>query len=204
MRRRFLDVLHYPWSQIRRFVLVNMLHANDPPHQLALGAAIGVFVAVTPTVGVQMGVVLLLAWLLGANKVVGLPIVWVTNPATIVPIYYSCYFVGRRLLGMEGIGREWWAELKGSHDFSFYWTKLMDVATPLWVGCLVCGFALAYPTYHITYVVVRRYRMRRWGQLTPPDHEVGEAALLLDNPPNPAEGSEPPDVRPEANTALRD
>ena len=204
MRRRLLDVVHYPWARIRRFVLVNMLHANDPPHQLALGAAIGVFVAVTPTVGLQMGLVLLLAWLLGANKVVGLPIVWVTNPATIVPIYYSCYFVGRKLLGQEGIGREWWAELQGRHNFSFYWTKLLDVATPLWVGCLVCGFALAYPAYYFTYVMVRQYRMKRWGQLTPPDHEVGEAALALAEAPEKTSESDSSGFQAEEKAALRD
>ncbi|MCA9175076.1 MAG: DUF2062 domain-containing protein [Planctomycetales bacterium] len=179
MLQRLTDVLHYPFGRVRRFVLVHMLHANDPPHRLALGAAIGVFVAITPTVGIQMALVLVLAYLLRANKVVGLPIVWMTNPATIVPIYYSCYYIGRRMLNQEGIGREWWAELRGTHNFTFYWEKLVEVAMPLWLGCLVVATVCGYATYYVTYFMVRQYRLKRWGQLTPPEHELGEAALQL-------------------------
>lgn len=177
MLQRLIDLVRIPLGRTRRFMLVHVLHANDPPHQLALGGAIGVFVAITPTVGVQMALVLLFSWLLRANKVIGLPIVWMTNPATIVPIYYSCYIVGRKMLGLPGIGRQWWAELRGVHDFAFYWQKLLEVATPLWLGCIVVAFAAAYPTYYFIYFVVRQYRLKRWGQLVPPHHELGEAAL---------------------------
>jgi uncharacterized protein (DUF2062 family) len=48
-----------------------------------------VFVAFTPTVGIQV-IVLFLTWLLCANKAISLPIVWLSNPATIVPIYWGC------------------------------------------------------------------------------------------------------------------
>ena len=89
IRARFRLYLH----RARKFIYHNVLHADDPPHRLALGAAIGVFVAFTPTVGLQMMLTVSLAWLLRANKVIGLPVVWISNPATLVPIYYSCYVV---------------------------------------------------------------------------------------------------------------
>ena len=76
-----------PWQRVRHFVLHDILHADDPPHRLALGVAIGMFVTFTPTVGLQMVLVGVLAWLLRANKLVGLPVVWLSNPATVVPIY---------------------------------------------------------------------------------------------------------------------
>ena len=205
MLKKLIDLVRNPLGRVRRFMLVHVLHANDPPHQLALGAAIGVFVAITPTVGVQMALVLLLSWLLRANKVIGLPIVWMTNPATIVPIYYSCYLVGRKMLGLPGIGRSWWEELQGFHDFAFYWKKLLEVALPLWLGCLVVAFAMAYPTYYFMYFLVRQYRLKRWGQLIPPDHEIGEAALSgeVSTATNSAPDAESEDEFEEAKSVVR-
>jgi hypothetical protein len=43
------------------------LMLDDTPHRIALGIAIGVFVAWTPTVGVQMLAVIPIAFLLGSE-----------------------------------------------------------------------------------------------------------------------------------------
>ncbi len=110
-RRQILARYRLYSRRIRRFILHNVLHADDPPHRLALGAAIGMFVTFTPTIGFQMVIVVFLSWLMGANKVVGLPIVWLSNPATFVPLYYSCYVIGRSVLGWTPIGDAWWSEL---------------------------------------------------------------------------------------------
>jgi len=171
---RYLRVRYRQHARrVRRFVLVNLLHANDPPHRLAMGCAIGMFIAFTPTIGVQMMLTVFLAWLLRANKVVGVPFVWISNPATFVPMYYSCYVVGCWMLGWHAIDRAWWTGL--AHPpagwlagITFYWSRLGQVATPLWLGCVVIGVLLAYPTYYVVYQFVRSYRLRRWGQLMPP------------------------------------
>ena len=164
------------WARLRRFVVHNLLHADDPPHKLALGFAIGMFVTLTPTMGVQMLLVVFLAWLLRANKTVGVPLVWITNPATTIPIYYSLYVVGQRLLGTEHVGWEWWAELakrppvEGRWETTrFYWEKMLEVAAPLWVGCLVGGLICAALSYVVVYYCVVAYRLRRWGQVLPPE-----------------------------------
>lgn len=159
--------------RIRRFILVNLLHANDPPHRLALGCAIGMFVAFTPTIGLQMVITIFLAWLLRANKVVGVPIVWISNPATFMPMYYWCYLFGCWILHWDAINRAWWHALTHPPpgwlaSMAFYWSRLGQVAIPLWLGCVVIGLLLAYPTYYIVYNVVRTYRLRRFGQIMPP------------------------------------
>ena len=159
--------------RIRNFLVHDVLHADDPPHRLALGIAIGMFVAFSPTFGVQMALVVLLAWLLKANKLVGTPVVWITNPATAMPIYYACYLVGVALTGAERVGRPWWHDLTHPPDgwwiaTCFYWSKFMEIATPLTIGCTLIGVLLACPTYFIAYYVIRFHRLRRWGQLMPP------------------------------------
>ena len=174
-RRHFRAVYRVQSRRLRRVIVHSVLHVDDPPHRLALGAALGVFVTFTPTVGFQMLVVLFLAWLLRANKAIGVPLVWLSNPATFVPIFYPCYVLGRLILGRPPIreGWAWWKELATPPEgwataIAFYWAKFLEIALPLWVGCLVVGLILGYLTYHFTYRMICAYRLRRWGQLTPP------------------------------------
>ncbi|MBW3598332.1 MAG: DUF2062 domain-containing protein [Planctomycetes bacterium] len=179
-RRHFRAMYRLQSRRLRRFVMHSVLHADDPPHRLALGAAIGIFVTFTPTVGIQMLVAIFLAWLLRANKAIGVPLVWISNPATFVPMYYPCYVVGRLILRRPPIEPGWWKELADppggwSTAISFYWTKFLEIALPLWVGCLVVGLTLGYLTYHFTYRAICAYRMRRWGQLMPPSAKTPKA-----------------------------
>ncbi|MCA9121238.1 MAG: DUF2062 domain-containing protein [Planctomycetaceae bacterium] len=165
--------LRSSWRKTRRFLFHTVLHADDPPGRLALGAAIGVFFAFTPTFGIQMLLVVFAAWLLRANKAVGLPVVWISNPATMMIIYYPCYIVGCTILGRESIDRRWWSELRKPpagwwQAVEFYWSHLLEIAMPLWLGCLLVATCLAVPTYYLVYYVIRGYRLKRWGQLTPP------------------------------------
>lgn len=160
------------WRQnARRFIIHDVLHADDPPHRLALGIAIGVFCAFIPAFGGQMILVVAFAWLLRANKLVGTPVCWLTNPLTVVPVYYTCYHVGIWILRQPSVNQEWWAELSTPPDgesAGFYWSKLYEIGSPLLLGSIIVGLLAAYPTYLLTYYIIRRYRLRRWGQLTPP------------------------------------
>lgn len=153
------------WLRARRFVLHNLLHADDPPHRLALGVAIGIFFTFTPFIGIQMLLVLTFAWLLRANKVVGVPLVWVSNPATFVPIYYPCYVVGRSVLGWPAVSRQWWDELlvppEGfAASMAFYWGRTMEIFSPLMLGCTIVGLPLSIVGYVVTRQVIERYRSR--------------------------------------------
>jgi uncharacterized protein len=174
LARRVTGRFRTAWEKARHFVLHSVLHADDPPSRLALGAAIGIFVTFTPTFGFQMLLVVFAAWLLRANKAVGLPIVWLSNPATAMIIYYPCYVIGRILLDREPIDKQWWSDLQQPPPgwwpaVDFYWSQLLEVAAPLWLGCLVVAVCTSIPTYYIVYHTICIYRMRRWGQLLPPD-----------------------------------
>jgi uncharacterized protein (DUF2062 family) len=150
----------------RRFIIHNVLKADDPPHRLALGIGIALFVTFTPTIGVQSALVILLAWMFGANKLVGLPVVWISNPATFVPIYYPCYRLGRWILGGEPVSMRWWRELGHPPPGSgaavrFYWTRLLEIIEPLTVGCLFVAIPIAGFGYVMTYQAVVKYRELR-------------------------------------------
>lgn len=159
IRRRLLRRI----VEMRRFVVHNLLHADDPPHRLALGVAIGMFFTFTPFLGAQMVLVVACAWLLGANKIVGLPLVWISNPATFVPIFYPCYRIGRWLLGQPGMGPQWWRQLaappEGAWEATqFYWTRILEIFAPLMLGCAVVALPIATASYFATRSFVARYR----------------------------------------------
>lgn len=171
--RRARGRFRIAWVRTRRFLFHSILHADDPPQRIALGAAIGMFFTFTPTFGFQMLLVVFAAWLLRANKVVGLPIVWISNPATMVFIYYPCYVVGLTLLGRKPINSEWWSGLRTPPAgwwpaVRFYWSQLLEVATPLWLGCLVVATCLSIPTYYLVYHVIRIHRLRREARRSTP------------------------------------
>jgi uncharacterized protein (TIGR03546 family) len=176
MQYRGLNIkARYYFRRCRKYVYHSILHADDPPHKLALGVALAMFVMFTPTLGLQMIITVFLAWLLRANKTVGLPVVWISNPVTFVPIFYPCYVVGCWLLDKPQIESDFWQHLSTPplqaswlEGVQYYWTLFLDVAAPLWLGGLIVGTFLGALTYYLLYVAICRYRMRRWGQLIPP------------------------------------
>lgn len=165
----------YQWRRVRRFVIHNVLHADDPPHKLALGAAIGMFVSLTPTGGFQMALVLFFAWLFRANKVIGIPLVWISNPVTAIPILWGSYEIGRICLLQNSIGAKWWGELLHPPESwwdgtMFYLTRFSEICWPLILGSVILGSVLAVVTYYLTYYSIRAYRIRRWGNPNGPKY----------------------------------
>ncbi|NLX95038.1 MAG: DUF2062 domain-containing protein [Rhodopirellula sp.] len=144
-----------------RFFLHQVLHCDDSPHRLALGAALGTLVAFTPTIGFQMAIVVLLAWSLRANKAIGVPLVWISNPLTIPPIFFIGYTLGRLLIGWPPLDYSWWAALRtppvGWWSATwFYWSRTVEIAGPLWLGCLLMGLLASIPAYALVFNAAKR------------------------------------------------
>ena len=148
-----------------RSLLRSILMLDDTPHSIALGTAIGMFVGMTPTVGVQMMIVLVIAFLVkplfSFNKVAALLTVYVTNPVTIIPIYWfnykvGTYFVAGTITHEDFVGimhyegyREWCATVAN---------LFADVGAPLLAGCLLVASVISVITYPAIYWLVRRCR----------------------------------------------
>ena len=85
------------WTSPGRLVQ-RVLTLDDTPHSIALGTAIGMFVGLTPTVGIQMMVILAIAGITQRmfhfNRLAGVITVYVSNPLTIVPLYAAFYYIG--------------------------------------------------------------------------------------------------------------
>ena len=154
-------------GKLERFFVYRVLSLDDTPHRIALGVAIGMFVTWTPTIGFQMALTVALCVLLRANKLVGVPFVWISNPLTIVPIYVPSYYLGCWLLGRstDGVskiqeavdwGTDGWSH-KVSHFFSTVWSIFLE----LWVGSLLFAAVIGALSYVIIYYLVIFYR-KHW------------------------------------------
>jgi len=158
------------WRRLQQIVTHNILHLDDTPHRIAWGVFIGGVIAFTPTLGFQIVLYVALAALLKANKVSGIPILFISNPFTAVPLYYMTWSVGAVVLHPEkevtpATIRLWLGNthraLKDNgmerlldHEF---WNEagrlFASAGGELWIGGLVCGLFFALPCYFLT----------RWG-----------------------------------------
>lgn len=67
-------------------------------HEVALGAALGVFFSLTLPLA-HMPLAAGASVLLRANIPTALATTWITNPVTVGPLYYAAYRIGTRLVG---------------------------------------------------------------------------------------------------------
>jgi uncharacterized protein (DUF2062 family) len=165
-------------SNIIRFLEYRILHIGDSPHKIALGLAIGLFIAWTPLLGVHILLVIALAMLLQANKFAALVSVWVSNIFTFAFIYYPNYLVGRVVCGFfprQNIIEKEQVSVIFNKLFSpaniltgFYtkeywkqfWILTKTIGPELWIGGFVLGGLVAVGSYMICYSLIRSHRTK--------------------------------------------
>lgn len=176
-------------AQVRAMV-ERILHTDDSAERIAWGLAIGMFVAWTPTIGLQMIIAGSLAWLLGGNTAAAMAIVWITNPYTVVPVYWFNYRIGLLVLGGPAVGWGWFVDLfnppevmSWSDYVAYAWGKTLEVFWPMWVGSVFVGLVLAFISYFVTRTAVRRYRGMRAARSRPLAATCGASVESSLNPP---------------------
>jgi uncharacterized protein (DUF2062 family) len=159
-------------KRIRRF-LDWLVRLRGSPRAIAGGAAIGVVIAFTPTIGIQALLSLAIATLLNANRPVSIVPIWITNPVTIPPIYALTYYIGSRVwpgpdpAAVATALRQAAAEL-AQLDFFALRAQLdvfldlgLDVFIAMWIGGLAVGGLGAAITYPLVLRTVEQLRARR-------------------------------------------
>jgi uncharacterized protein (TIGR03546 family) len=134
---------------------------DDPPHKIALGMALGIFIGFVPIMGIQMAVVLPFALLFRGNKTAAIAGVWITNPVTVIPIYYVDYKVGHLFTDYPPLTRTYFTDLFTNLEASKFLKLGQDVLVPLFVGGAILGVVFGIPTYFVTRWLVVRYRRIR-------------------------------------------
>lgn len=133
--------------------LRTVLAVKDNPHHTALSFSLGVFIGMSPLLGIHTILGLLFAAIFRLNKLVTIMGVYVTNPWTIIPIYTFCTWIGMKLLRLEGIiDKIQWKSL----SFFTITEGLKGLLLPFVVGTLFVGMMSSLISYGIIFVLVRR------------------------------------------------
>lgn len=134
-----------------RYYYLRLILLPESPHRIALGLAIGIFVALTPTVGVQMAAAVVLALILRGSKVAAAIGCWLTNPVT-MPVFYTAFFLIGRTVTHFGHGTRVPA---GGHIGELL-AASVDKFLAMLVGGLIMGAFVAPLVYFLTRKYVRR------------------------------------------------
>lgn len=168
------------WRRLRDLVIHRILGVDDTPQRIAFGVFLGFLVAWTPTLGFQIVLYLAIASVLRANKIVGIPILFISNPLTAVPLYWLAWWVGSlivhggvpakepdeevlrdRLEETGATDEDWWVAIFTSDFWTDLGDKLWRLGAELWIGALALGLLTGIPAYFLTLWAVRAFRRRR-------------------------------------------
>ena len=123
--------------------VANLLKVKDTPEALARGLAVGLFFGVSFFWGLQIVLAVLVSHLVRGNKVVAAAMTAISNPATSLPLYGLCYFIGHLVIGGKDTHPDF-ATIHGIRGFlalgpHFFFTML--------VGTTIVGTAGAIAVY---------------------------------------------------------
>lgn len=149
------------------------LSRHGTPEDIGRGFAIGIVIAFTPTIGIQLVIAYLLATAFKASRAAALLPVWITMPVTIPPVFAFTYMVGRWFVdgpSVDHVRRQLIKLIRrmdgyDPFDLPAKFRLAMEIGhevfIPMWIGGLLVGFISAAVAYPVTVWGVRRFRARR-------------------------------------------
>ena len=155
-----------------------IINSVAPVKPISWGVAIGVFIGLTPTMGIQMYMVAAL-WALCRylfhfrfSLPAGMALVWISNPITVVPFYYAFLLIGNKffqLMQWRVVTMDWptfqhrFADFEQYNIWEVLWEGsqflLVDLGIPMLVGSFILAVPSAVIFYFITTYLLTRYRM---------------------------------------------
>lgn len=135
-------------------MLVRMRQLEGNPHHLAMGMAVGIFVAITPIIPFQTIVAIALAFVVRGSKSAAVLGTWLSNPLTIPLVYFLNYKLGCFLLGYQAV-----SEHIAFDSFSQLMELGLEVTLAMMLGGVAIGAVLGLIAYFITFrgfVIIRR------------------------------------------------
>jgi uncharacterized protein (DUF2062 family) len=140
-------------KRFARWFYYRFVRFHGSPEQVAWGTALGLFVAMSPTMGFQMAIAIPIAAFFRISKLAAAVAVWLTNPATAFFIYLFNYKLGARLLGYPLK-----ADFLSNPSWESFWRAGTHAVFSLTLGGIITGVIIALPGYFVALAMVRTAR----------------------------------------------
>ena len=138
------------WSGVTN--KLTSIHAD--PHIVAMGYAMGIFLAATPFIGIKVPIGILLAFLFKWNKVAAMIGIFHINPIT-GPIFYGfTFFLGKMVLGLP-LAFDLTGPFSLQMAFELLTTNL-NVFLCLLVGGVIIGIPAALGAYFLSRTLCKK------------------------------------------------
>jgi uncharacterized protein (DUF2062 family) len=156
-------------ARTAKYYFLKLLRLRGTPHSIAMGAAIGVFIGLTPTIPFHTVTILALTLLSRTSFIAGfITSVVVCNPLTYIPIYYFSSLIGN-LVTPFNLN---WDKLKTTLDvvlsdssLGLKIQALLSMGYEATIVMLVGGIVLALPfavvSYYVCHFLLVSYRRKR-------------------------------------------
>ena len=131
------------------------LKIRGNPHEIAMGFALGLFIGMSPFMGIHMGIAIFLAAVLKYNKFAAGVAVWISNPLTAPILYGTTYYIGAKFIGLES------AYLLPKLDQNILLVIIKqapEIIGILTMGGILLGLPVAAVGYFISLKAITRYR----------------------------------------------
>jgi len=146
----------------------SIFQVKDTPHRIAMAFAIGVFMGISPFLGLHYIGAFFIAWLFKLNKLVAMVGVSVNNPWTIVPISTFCVWIGAKLIGIKQVLPEVdWKNISLVSIMGRFsdLQNFIDLVKQLWpflasffVGSFLICTVSAVAGYFIIQILIKKYK----------------------------------------------
>ena len=172
---------HSAWQKFMRLIryrlIVPILRTRHAPEYTARGVFVGIAFGLTPTVGIQIGIVMVLWSIVRSmlprwnfNLIVALAWVWLSNVFTMVPLYFGFLVTGRMMMGhseslpsYDTFAKELTSTFEVEADgLTGIWQQTVNLfdlfGTPMLVGCIPWALIGGWVGYIWTAKYLRRRR----------------------------------------------
>ncbi len=136
-------------------VLKTIVALDDTPHKLALSFAVGVYVSVSPFLGIHTILIIVISIIFGLNKVSALAGSWANLPWTMPFVYYSEYRIGEFFLN-----KDIHFTIK-PFTMEHYLKSGPDVFISIFIGSVVEGVFFGIISYFLLKYLITVYRRRK-------------------------------------------
>lgn len=131
----------------------NIWHLNR--YSISRAFAVGLFCAWIP-VPFQMALAAGFAILFHSNLPLSVALVWLTNPATMPPLFYFAYKIGAAILSLPP------RPFKFQLSIEWLLSTIDELWQPFLLGCLICGIISAVVGYVAIRLIWRYFTVKNW------------------------------------------